>query len=115
MSSKECSPRYVFDKYLNLINSLDSLVHIDVLFVMFVIQALKFGRVVGVPGESDFVIHGAASLRTGAVTPTGEKISIGCLVKLEMNVQSNAIRVTTRTLHPAASLAVMATAKTLLA
>lgn len=77
--------------------------------------ALKFGRVVGVPGESDYVVHGAASLRTGAVTATGEKISIGCLVKLEMNVQSNAVRVTVRTLHPAASLAVMATAKALLA
>ena len=39
----------------------------------------------------------------------------GCLVKIEMNVQSNAIRVTARTLHPAATQAVMATAKSLLA
>ena len=78
-------------------------------------QALKFGKVTGVPGESEFVVHGAASLRTGALTPTGEKISIGCLVKIEMNVQSNAIRVTVRTLHPAATHAVMMTVKALLA
>lgn len=67
------------------------------------------------PGESEFVLHGASSLRTGAVGPTGDKISVGCLVKVEMNVQSNAIRVTTRTLHPAATAAIMATAKSLLA
>jgi hypothetical protein len=77
-------------------------------------MALKFGAVIGVPGESEFVIHGASSLRTGALTPTGEKINIGCLVKIEMNVQSNAIRVTARTLHPAATTAVMASAKALL-
>jgi AP-2 complex subunit alpha len=68
----------------------------------------------GLPDESEFVLYGAASLRTGSTTPTGEKISVGCLVKIEMNVQSNAIRVTTRALHPQASIAVMATAKALL-
>lgn len=66
------------------------------------------------PDESEYVLYGASSLRTGSLTPAGEKISVGCLVKIEMNVQSNAIRVTTRTLHPQASVAVMATAKTLL-
>jgi hypothetical protein len=78
------------------------------------VQALKFGRVSGLPDESEFVLYGAASLRTGSLTPTGEKINVGCLVKLEMNVQSNAIRVTVRTLHPQASIAVMNTAKSLL-
>ena len=68
----------------------------------------------GIPGESEYVIHGAASLRTGTVTPTGDKISIGCLAKVEMNVQTNAIRLTIRTLHPAATVAIMATAKSLL-
>ncbi len=66
------------------------------------------------PGESEFVIHGAASLRTGTLTAAGDKISIGCLAKVEMNVQTNAIRVTVRTLHPAATAAIMATAKALL-
>ena len=75
---------------------------------------MKFGLVTGIPGESEFVIHGAASLRTGTLTPTGEKISIGCLAKVEMNVQTNALRVTIRTLHPAATHAMMASAKSLL-
>jgi hypothetical protein len=37
------------------------------------------------------------------------------LIKIEMNVQANAIRVTFRTLHPAATTALMVTAKELLA
>ena len=53
-------------------------------------------------------------MRTGTTTPTGEKISIGCLLKLEMNVQSHAIRATLRTLHPAATAAIMATVRALL-
>jgi hypothetical protein len=77
-------------------------------------QTLKFGRVQGLPDSSDFVIYGAASLKTGARTPTGEKINVGCLVKIEMNLQANALRVTLRTLHPAASSALMDTAKALL-
>ncbi len=76
--------------------------------------ALQFGEVVGVTGGSDTVLFGAATLRTGASTPTGEKVSIGCLVKLEINLQANALRVTTRTLHPAATQALLATVKTLL-
>ena len=75
---------------------------------------MKFGRVNGMPDSSEYVIYGAASLRTGAKTGTGEKISVGSLVKLEMNVQANAIRVTFRTLHPAATTAFMEVAKLLL-
>lgn len=72
---------------------------------------LRFSYVRGVPGESEFVLHGAASLKTGATTPAGDKINLGCLVKIEMNVQSSALRITVRTMHPAASLALMATIK----
>ncbi len=61
-----------------------------------------------------FSLTGAASLRTGAVTASGEKINVGCLCKIEMNVQANAMRVTLRTLHPAATSAILATAKSLL-
>jgi hypothetical protein len=70
--------------------------------------------VTGVAGESEFVIHGVASLRTGTLAPSGEKISIGCLAKVEMNVQTNAMRVTVRTLHPAATAALMAAARAIL-
>eukprot|EP00981_Chlorochromonas_danica_P010260 scaffold3058_cov165-Ochromonas_danica.AAC.51 len=77
-------------------------------------STLKFCRVQGLPDSSDYVIYGAASLKTGARTPAGEKINVGCLAKIEMNVQANAMRVTLRTLHPAASNALMETAKELL-
>ncbi len=78
-------------------------------------QALKFGRVQGMPDGSDYVIYGAASLRTGAKNASGENISVGCLLKLEMNVQANALRLTVRTLHPAATAALMDTGKALFA
>jgi len=75
---------------------------------------MKFGRVLGLPDATDYVIYGASSLRTGAKTPAGEKINVGCLVKIEMNIQANALRVTLRTLHPAATTAIMDSAKSLL-
>jgi hypothetical protein len=74
----------------------------------------KFARVHGMPDESDFVVYGAASMKTGAMSPTGDKISLGVLVKIEMNVQANALRITVRSVHPAATSAVMQTSKSLL-
>ena len=65
------------------------------------------------PDESEYVLYGASSLRTSALTPTGEKITVGCLTKIEMNVQANALRVTFKTLHPAATAALMHTIKSL--
>lgn len=68
------------------------------------------------PDESDYVIYGGATLRTGTPVPgnPSEKVSIGCLIKIEMNVQANALRVTTRTIHASATAAIMQTAKALL-
>ena len=74
---------------------------------------MKYSKVEGVPGSSDYVLYGAASLRTGAKSASGEKINVGCLAKIEINVQANAIRVTFRTLHPAATTAMMETVKSL--
>lgn len=67
------------------------------------------------PDGTEFVIYGACSLRTGAKNPAGEAISVGCMTKIEMNVQANALRVTVRTVHPAASTAIMETVKGLFA
>lgn len=78
------------------------------------VASLKFGRVTGMPDESEFVIYGASLLRTGAQGPNGEKINVGCLVKIEMNVQAKKLRVTARTVHPAATTALFACAKLLL-
>ncbi len=76
---------------------------------------MKFHRVTGTPDSSEFVMYGAASLRTGTVNPSGEKITIGCLAKIEINMQANALRVTIRTVHPGATSAILQTTKTLLA
>jgi hypothetical protein len=75
---------------------------------------LNFALIPSVQGSSDFVVYGAASLRTGAMSAAGQKMNVGCLSKLEINVQMNAIRVTIRALHPAASAAMLATVKSLL-
>lgn len=77
-------------------------------------KMLKFGKVSNMPDESEYVIYGASSLKTGAAGPNGDKISVGCLVKIEMNVQRNAVRLTARTLHPAATAAIFECARTLL-
>lgn len=77
-------------------------------------NCLHFALIPGLPDSSEFVVYGAASLRTGALTATGEKIALGSLVKLEMNVQAGAIRVTLKTVHPAATAALMQTIKAFL-
>eukprot|EP01035_Chromulina_nebulosa_P020330 gene20330-26390_t len=73
----------------------------------------KYSRILGLPDESDYVIYGAATLRTGTIA-NGEKISVGSLVKIEMNIQANAMRITVRALHPAVTSAVIDTVKLLL-
>lgn len=78
-------------------------------------STLRFGHVTGLPDSTEYVIYGASSLRTGAKNAAGENISVGCMAKIEMNVQANALRVTLRTVHPAASAALMETVKGLFA
>ncbi len=83
--------------------------------IVHFIQTLRFGHVTGLPDSTEYVIYGASSLRTGAKNAAGENISVGCMAKIEMNVQANALRVTLRTVHPAASAALMETVKGLFA
>jgi AP-2 complex subunit alpha len=75
---------------------------------------LKFARIQGLPDASENVIYGAATLRTGALSSSGEKLSVGCMVKIEINVAANALRVTLRSSHPAATNAILQTVKNLL-
>lgn len=77
-------------------------------------NVMHFSRASGIPDASDTVLYGACSLRTGATTATGDKVNVGCLAKIEMNAQANAIRVTVRTLVAPASNAIMQTVKSLL-
>lgn len=78
-------------------------------------NSLCFAQITGMPDESEFVRYGAASLKTGAINNNnGEKINVGCLVKIEMNVQKNAVRVTARTIYPNATAAIFECARSLL-
>ena len=77
-------------------------------------QTLKFARVEGLPDATEFVIYGAATLRTGMLTEAGDKVSVGCMAKIEMNVQANAMRVTLRCVRPDAATAILQTVKNLL-
>jgi hypothetical protein len=70
---------------------------------------LRFGTVVERIDASETVVNGVASLRTGALNQANEKINVGSLVKAELS-QGN-LRVTVRTIYPAASKAVLATIK----
>ena len=64
---------------------------------------------------SDYILYGAALLKTGLVNASGEKTNVACLAKLEINVQVNAVRITVRATHPLAPVAIMQTVKHLLA
>lgn len=60
------------------------------------------------------LITGAASLRTGSINPeTHEKVTLGCLIKIELNSFSNDLQVTVRTVLPGATNAVISTIKSL--
>lgn len=82
--------------------------------LMHVTASLKFARIVGMSDESEYVVNGASMIRTGAPGPNGEKISVGCLLKIEMNIQAKKVRLTVRTVHPAATSALFICAKTVL-
>jgi hypothetical protein len=59
------------------------------------------------------VLYGVATLRTGSKNAQGEPLSVGSMVKIEINIQQNAFRVSIRTLYPAASTAIVDTIKSL--
>jgi len=57
----------------------------------------------GVDDNDGTILSGAAALRTGTTNAGGDKISVGCLVRLEMNEHANAYRLTVRTAVPTVS------------
>lgn len=80
---------------------------VDEIFV----KALRFSHV---PGSAPNCLNGAASLRTGATNPgSGDKITLGCLVKIENSGAT--INIACRTVHPAATSALCSSVKHLLA
>ena len=59
----------------------------------------------GVDDGGGTILSGATALRTGTANAGGEKISVGCLIRLEMNEAANAFRLTVRTAVPHVSTA----------
>ncbi|KAJ8608082.1 hypothetical protein CTAYLR_009630 [Chrysophaeum taylorii] len=57
----------------------------------------------GVDDANGTILSGAAALRTGTANAGGDKISVGCLVRLEMNDVAKAYRLTVRTAVPRVS------------
>lgn len=57
----------------------------------------------GVDDNNGTILSGAAALRTGTENAGGEKISVGCLIRLEMNEAAKAYRLTVRTAVPRVS------------
>ncbi|KAJ8527496.1 hypothetical protein ON010_g14767 [Phytophthora cinnamomi] len=59
---------------------------------------LKFAMVDGLDSQASGSLSGAATYRTGAVGPNGDKLSVGCLVRLEAS-DGNAYRIRVRAVH----------------
>jgi hypothetical protein len=64
---------------------------------------------------NDTSITIAGTFRTGAATPTGEKISVGALVRVEANTMTNSYRVTVRAVHKDVALGLKNCIKTIIA
>lgn len=53
-----------------------------------------------------WTVSGAATFQTGTKDMNGNSINVGCLLRIEASPKANAVRVTTRTLHPLCSKAI---------
>ena len=69
------------------------------------VELVRVAVVDGVDDGGGTIMSGATALRTGTVNAGGEKISVGCLVRLEMNEAAGAFRLTVRTAVPHVSTA----------
>lgn len=64
---------------------------------------------------SESSISIACTFRTGTTGPNGDKISVGCLARVEGNPMTNAYRITVRAVHKDISVATKNCLKTILA
>lgn len=64
---------------------------------------------------SDATISVAGTYRTGAQSPSGDKVSVGLLTRLEINAAAKAFRLTVRAVHPQVAVAIKNIVKSQLA
>ncbi|KAJ0398698.1 hypothetical protein ATCC90586_003189 [Pythium insidiosum] len=77
-------------------------------------EAIKLAPAEGLDAAGTSVTA-AGTFRTGTAAPNGDKISVGCLVRVEANAMGNSYRVTVRAVHKDVSLAVKNNLKAVLA
>lgn len=67
----------------------------------FLVFFRREGITDGVPGVTDGTphLHAAGTFQTGSFTPEGTKISLGAMLRLEVEPQSGTFRVTVRAVH----------------
>uniref|UniRef100_K3X5B9 Clathrin adaptor alpha-adaptin appendage C-terminal subdomain domain-containing protein n=1 Tax=Globisporangium ultimum (strain ATCC 200006 / CBS 805.95 / DAOM BR144) TaxID=431595 RepID=K3X5B9_GLOUD len=61
-------------------------------------EQLKFALAEGVD-TSEATLSLACTFRTGTSGPNGDKVSVGCLARIEANAMTNAYRITVRAVH----------------
>jgi len=67
-------------------------------------QGLHLAIIEGVD-QNEYILSAAGQFRTGTVSPSGAKVSVGCLLRLEANAQQSAFRLTVRAVHGMISVA----------
>lgn len=77
-----------------------------------ILDGLHLAQAQGID-QNDLSLSAVGSLRTGTVGPDGSKISVGALVRIEINVQARAVRVTARAVHGTVAAALVNTIKAL--
>lgn len=76
-------------------------------------QGLRMAIAPGVDTTPN-TVTAASTYRTGTTNADGQPISVGCLLRVEINLQARAFRVTVRTTHPVVSKGYLQVAASLL-
>jgi AP-2 complex subunit alpha len=82
------------------------------LFKSKVLEGLHVAQAQGLD-QNDLSLSVAGSFRTATAGPDGSKISVGALLRIEINPQVRAIRVTSRAVHGTVAAALVNTVKAL--
>ena len=77
-----------------------------------ILDGLHLAQAQGID-QNDLSLSAVGSLRTGTAGPDGSKISVGALVRIEVNAQVRAVRVTARAVHGTVAAALVNTIKAL--
>jgi hypothetical protein len=107
----------IMDTFESKVSDIDSLKNLIGNFMKFgLVENGAGGDLLNDLSSPDYgnTIMGCSQLRTGALNQSGEKINVGSLIKAELNPMTKNVRLTIRTIYPAASQALMFTAKQLM-